>query len=338
MSAHWRNFLAGVFLAGFLFFLGLFVAVKPRILVLGSSAEDTLWSQKFKQGAGAVLERNRRPLSVEWCYLDVPDRASGASAVAAAEARRTVERIRPDVLIAVDDPANAFIAREYPGLALPRIIYVSINELPGHYGYNGRENVSGIADRLPLDALRDLAGDLQPRASRRIAALGLRNEAVMAELEQVRAFDWSPHRLVASDAVRTFEEWRRFVRESGADLLIVLDAGHMPRSVDDAGTVSGGDVVRWTEANSKALPVGTGVGFVPAGGSLSFAPPPDDYGEKAMELAIDWLDDRESPGAPPPVESSSFEVAIRQGLLRARGLTVPPIYTEAARENGTLYP
>jgi hypothetical protein len=59
---------------------------------------------------------------------------------------------------------------------------------------------------------------------------------------------------------------------------------------------------------------------------------------KAIELALDWLDARDTPGAPPPVESSHFEVAVRQSRLAERGVVLPPIYIEAARENGTLFP
>jgi hypothetical protein len=55
-------------------------------------------------------------------------------------------------------------------------------------------------------------------------------------------------------------------------------------------------------------------------------------------LALDWLDDRQTPGPPPPVESSHFDVAIRQTASTQRGIVLPPIYLEAARGNGTLLP
>lgn len=77
--------------------------------------------------------------------------------------------------------------------------------------------------------------------------------------------------------------------------------------------------------------------FVRNGGSLGFSPDPDDYGQAAVRLALDWLDDRASPGPPPPVESSHFEVSVRADALARRGVTLPPIYIEAARENGSLF-
>ncbi|MFM8884925.1 MAG: hypothetical protein ACKOKC_00705 [Chthoniobacterales bacterium] len=97
------------------------------------------------------------------------------------------------------------------------------------------------------------------------------------------------------------------------------------------------EINRWTQENSRALPIGTQVNFVDDGGGLSFSPPPDDSGAKAIELALDWLDDRDTPGAPPPLVSDHFEVAVRPAELAKRGVRLPPIYIEAARENGTLY-
>jgi hypothetical protein len=85
------------------------------------------------------------------------------------------------------------------------------------------------------------------------------------------------------------------------------------------------------------LPIGTQVNFVEGGGALSFSPPPDDSGGKAIELALDWLDARDTPGAPKPLVSDHFEVAMRRSALSKRGVVLPPIYIEAARENGTLF-
>jgi hypothetical protein len=339
MKRNWKNFLIGVALVAFFVLLAGFNATKPRILVLNSKPPDSVWSRKFREGAMERLQRNRRPLAVEWAYLDF-DPAGGRlpKAVEEAGVQRAVRRFDPDVLIAVDDEANAMVARGLAGRERPRIIYVSIDREPGFYGYGGARNVSGIADRLPLPAFKDLAGVVGRGRPLRIAAIGVDSETGQAELAQLLSYDWAPHALASSATVGTVEAWQEFVRGAGADILLVLDGGDLPRSPTDPTIVPAAELVRWTEAESKALPVGTNVSFVEAGGGLSFAPPPDDCGEKAIELALDWLDARDTPGAPPPIVSGHFEVAVRQATLAARGVVLPPIYLEAARENGTLYP
>jgi hypothetical protein len=339
MTRNWTGFLIGAAVAAFFALLVGFNVTKPRILVLNSKPEDSVWSRKFHEGAMEALKRNRRPLSVEWSYLDfdVPGLRLAPS-VEQAGVQRTLGRFRPDILIAVDDEANSLVARDYAGRNDARVIYVSIDREPSYYGYDTARNVSGIADRLPLAAFRDLAGVMAKGSPLRIAVLGVDSETGQAEMAQIGAFDWSPHRVVAAATVRTADEWEKFVLGAEADVLIVLDADNLPRSATDPALVPAGELIRWTEAHSPALPVGTNVNFVEAGGALSFAPPPDDYGDKAIQLALDWLDERDTPGAPPPVESSHFEVAVRQARLAERGIVLPPIYLEAARENGTLYP
>ena len=338
MTRNWRHFLVGAAIVAFFVMLAGFNATKPRILVLNSKPEDSVWSRKFREGAMEEMKRNRRPVSVEWTYLDFAAQGGRLSpAVEQAEVQRTMRRFKPDVLIAVDDEANMMAARDRAIAGGPRIIYVSIDREPAHYGYTGASDVSGIADRLPLTAFRDLAGVVAPGEPLRIAAIGVDSETAQAELVQLRAYDWSPHVLVASATVATVDEWEQFVLGTKADILLVLDSGNLPRSANDPTPVPADDLIRWTEKESAALPVGTNVNFVAAGGALSFAPPPDDYGAKAIALALDWLDKRDTPGAPPPVESSHFEVAIRQAQLAGRGVVLPPIYVEAARENGTLF-
>ena len=332
-----RNVLIAVFLAGFVILLGYFNVTKPRILVLHSAARDSVWATQMDRGMREALQRNRRPLSVEWMYLAVSAPASTRStAEAQAEARRAIDRIRPDVLIAVDDEANALVARDYVGADEPRILYVSIDRPPADYGYTQAQNVSGIADTFPLPAVRDAVTDFFPGRPTTLAVLGVDNDSGRAELARVRAFDWGPIRLGDTGLVSTAAAWRDAVtRSAGADVLLVLSTQDLP---EENGTVaSAAEISRWTEANAGPLPIGTEVDFVQDGGGLSFAPPPEAYGEQAIGLALDWLDARRTPGPPPLVESSHFEVAVRQSALARRGIVVAPIYVEAARENNALF-
>lgn len=338
MNPFWKNFLIGACVVAFLALLGGFNATKPRILVVNSSAEESLWSRKIKQGIERTQEKNRRPLSVSFNYLALGEEAPQRPLeVVAAELRRTLAREKPDLVIAVDDEANALIAPLRAGGSIPRIVYVSIDHPPSHYGYQDAPDVSGIADRLPVEALRDFADDLHPKTPKKIALLGAECEAGAAELAQALAFDWSPHQLAGSALVATAEDWKNFVRTTDADFLIILETRSLPLGGDNPTRLPAKDILDWTESHSKALPIGTDVQHVQDGGAISFSPPPDDYGEKAMEMAIDWLDERQTPGAPPSIESAHFEVAICKSLLKKRGIMLPPIYLEAARENGTLF-
>lgn len=329
-----RNALIGACLLSFIVWLGAFNATKPRILVLHSTSQDSAWAQQMDRGMRQALQLNRRPVSAEWLYLDAGSPMSERQTEEIkAEARRNIDRIDPDVLIAVDDEANSLVAQDFVGRER-RILYVSLDRSPSDYGYTGAPNASGISEQLPWPAIRDAVIDLMPDRGPRLAVIGVDSPTGRAELAQVQSFDWGPVRIGDSLLVSTAQQWRDFVlHDSSSDILLVLSTQDLP---DAAGVVTAAEIADWTQSNARPLPIGTQVDFVTDGGALSFSPSPDDYGEEAIRLALNWLDGRTSPGPPAPTVSPHFEVAIRQSLLAQRGLALSPIYLEAARENGTL--
>jgi len=338
VKKRWKNFFVAAFIVAFLVLFAAFHASKPRILVLHSFGEDTEWVSRVDRGIDGVLSTNRRPLVLETHFLGLDQAAARLHPEAAAAlARRTIDRIKPDVLIAVDDDANALVSRQYQGTSLPRIIYVSINRKPADYGYENKPNVSGITETLPLEGLRELAGNLSQSRPLRIAAIGIDDETGRAEADQVRRFDWSPHTLAAATLVTDAAAWRGFIARNDTDILLVLGTRELPSSSADPSRVSASELVSWTEDNSRAFPVGIQIDYTRDGGGIALCPPPDVFGQKAMKLALDWLDDRTTPGAPSPVDSSHFDVALRPDSLKKRGVSLPSIYSEAARANATLY-
>ena len=337
MTRIWRNLLIAACMLSFLLLLGTFNATKPRILVVHSAAQDSPWATEMDRGMRDALTGNRRPVSVEWLYLDAVSPV-GAQHVgqATAEAQRAIARTKPDILIAVDDEANTLVAHDYVGLESPRILYVSLDWPPAKYGYSGAPNVSGLSEELPWHAVRDAVTDLFPGRTPSLSVIGVNNSTGQAEMDQVRAFDWGPVQLGGTALVSAAPEWRGFVdTAAGADVLLVLSTRDLPEA--DGTVFSAAEVNRWTQEHSKPLPIGSQVDFVTDGGALSFSPDPGYEGERAIRLALDWLDDRTTPGPPPPATSSHFGVAVRQNLLAQRGITLAPIYLEAARENGTLF-
>lgn len=323
-------------LVSFVVLLGVFNATKPRILVLHSAGPSSAWVQEVDLGMREALAANRRPVSVDWMYMDVsgPTTARGTES-ARAEARRAISREDPDVLIAVDDEANLLVARDYIGRERPRILYVSLDRPPGDYGYTGAPNVSGIAERLPFAAIRDAVTAAFPGRDPAISILGVDSVTGRAEMAQARNFDWGSVRVVADTLVSTADAWREFTAAADTEALVVLSCEDLPDN--DGSIFTAAQAARWTQERAVPLPIGTAVDFVRDGGALGFSPPPDDYGQRAIGLALDWLDERSTPGPPPPVESAHFQVSIREGALAARGISLPPIYAEAARESGTLF-
>lgn len=359
-----RGWLIALFTVGGLSALALFNAHRPRVLVLHSGSEDSLWVNDVDLGMQRELERDRRPLQLDRIYLrlDRPLANPESARIAWEDAERAIARLRPEIVVAVDDEANALLAKYLPSAERPRLLYVSIDQPPAVYGYQDDRRVSGISEELPLAAVRDALRELQdqlwspPQAEAgasaevaepqppkrkplRIAAIARNSDTGRAELEQVRSFDWAPHLTGPLLAVDHWEQWQQQVswlaRE--ADVVLVLSYQGLPRGERDPAVVRGDELARWMEAESLPLPIGLHVSYVVDGGGFSLAPAPLSYGEGAMRMALEWLDPRRNGALPAAWQSTHFDVALRAGCWQRRGLSLPAIYAEAARAGNDFY-
>jgi hypothetical protein len=360
-----RGILIALFAIGGLLTLVWFNLNRPRILVVHSGSERGLWVKDVDRGMDQQLERNRRPIQLERHYLrlDEPGLSPETVRLRVEDAQRAVARLRPDILIAVDDEANQLVAKDYLGLGSPKLLYLSIDQPPEIYGYRDQKQVTGISEELPLAAVSKVLGDLQPtdvqtsgaeqasvairfpekllvpQRSLRVAALARDSETGRAELAQVKQFDWSPHQLGPVKAVNSLVEWQDAVRALAGevDVLLVLSYRGLQRSPDSPELVPGPELAKWLEDESVPLPIGLHVDYVVDGGGLSLAPAPTNYGSNAMQMALEWLEPARKGALPASRRSPHFDVALRIARLNVRGLSLPPIYAEAARAGDDFY-
>lgn len=333
--------LIGVFLTAFIILLGSFNSGKPRILVLHSFSKDLPWCRYVDSGMQKVLKKNRIPVSVQWHYLDLDtSQNTGFQQNAVNEAFRAINRIKPDVLIAVDDESNGYVARNFAGKGSPKIVFVATLLPPEQYGYLKAGNVSGIVEKLPLDAVHDALLTALRGKTARIAVIGMDDDTGRAELAQVLSFNWAPHRLTLLQAHNNFAEWQKFTLQAAdqADVLLVLSYDGLERGNGNHSLMPRAQIGEWIEKHSRALPLGICQTFVEDGGGIGIAPAPLDFGQQAMEMALNWIGAPKG-AAPPPVSTSPhFRVGLRSSLLAARGVVMPPIYIEAARIGNTYFP
>lgn len=360
-----RGWLVAMFTVGGFLALSSFNAMRPRVMVLHSGSEESLWVQDVDRGMTLELQRDRRPvqLSRHYLRLDKPGASPESVRLAIQDAERAIGRARPDILVAVDDEANALVARKQLERSGTKVLYVSIDQPPAAYGYESSERATGISEELPLaavrDALSDLRGpglaDLLIRSSLstandqlaagnkpvrlRVAAVAHDSETGRAELDQVAAFDWSPHLAGPIATASDWGQWQAEVRRLAgeAEVILVLSYHGLPRTSGSADLVSGEELADWMENESERLPVGLNVGYVVDGGGFSIAPAPLGYGEEAMRMTLQWLNPARQGRLPKAWRSGHFDVALRAGCLTRRGLSLPPIYAEAARMGNDFY-
>ena len=337
MKANQERLLATICLMSFVMLLGLFNMTKPRILVIHSGNKDSEWVSTMDRGMKNFLDKNRRPITIEWLYLKLSNQTTEARArQAQAEARRAILRMQPELIIAVDDEANQLIARHYINKKNIKIIYVSLTRSPESYGYLQATNVSGISEKLPFTGIKKAILDLPMKRWPRIWAVGSNTVTGRAEIEQFKSMNWSPLNVANVRLVSTTREWKDFSsRIPESDILIALNSKGLANSEENISSDNHTD--QWTQKDAKNLVIGTQIEFVKDGGALSFSPPADDYGEQAISMALDWLDQRQTPGPPKPVESNHFSVSARPSALERKGIELPQIYIEAARASKQLF-
>ena len=313
---------------------------KPRILVLHSFDDEVRSVVKADEGIRRILATNRQPVSMRWHYLGMNRLADEAGRqVAASTAQRRIEQFDPDIIVAVDDEAQQYVARHYAGQAKTRVVFTAIDRDPKDYGYAAQHNVTGISEVLPLDAIRETLLHLRGGAAARIAVLTSAMPTGLGRMEQLRAFDWAPHTLVALDASPYFAAWQKIAGDMAqrADVILILSHHGLQRSASDSELVPGNEIVAWLNAHALALPVGTSADYVEDGGMLAIYPSSLEMGELAMHYALDWLRTGTNAGLP-FIDSAHFRVGARESLLRQRNLGLPRIYREAAHLEQLYYP
>ena len=66
-----------------------------------------------------------------------------------------IDETQPDIILAVDDDAQNYVARYYINHPHIRVVFAGVNNDPAEYGFDRASNVSGILERLPIDALKE---------------------------------------------------------------------------------------------------------------------------------------------------------------------------------------
>jgi ABC-type uncharacterized transport system substrate-binding protein len=341
MNARLEKIMLAVFMGGALLLFGWYNMSKPTILVLHSYDPDYAWVRDINIGLNRVL--NKKYLyQVRWYYMDTKRHPGAAFKTSAGvAARNVIASTRPDIVIAVDDDAQEYAARHFVGDPHITIVFAGVNRTAADYGYAGAANVTGVLERIPLDAMRETLRSAAPDAGAlRVAYLGDRSDTVAGDASQVRHFDWHPLQLGSVLQVGTWPAWQAAVGALSAshDVLLVSGYRGLQRSDTDARLVPASEVVAWTEAHSR-IPVISFNGFYTEdGGMLAIGTSPYEQGELAGTLALQLLLDRRPVATLPVLTPRQFIVSMSGTRMQARGYVLPRVYEAAARSGNHYLP
>lgn len=332
--------LVSITIIAFFSWVFMFSSTKPRILVLQSLSEHADWSLRIEKGIKEVLRDNRTPVTVMHHYMNLDETGSEAQVNAAVQsALRSIQREKPDILISIDDESNSLVTSKLNPATRPAVLYLATLQPPARYGYSRSTRSTGIEENIPVGAIADLLNAIHPGHHLKIAVVGVDNVTGQAEVQRLKSGDWGPHTVGPIRLASTFTQWRQFVVEeaSNADVLIVLTA-EMIEADTQGVLVPESEVIHWTEQHSKPLPIGIRHSFVRYGGGLAVSSPGSVYGRLGMQMALEWIKNGLTHIPAARTHVADFTISFRNSELKNRGITLPPVYRELARESGGLYP
>lgn len=316
---------------------------KPKIVILHSYDKEYAWVKGINTGINRILEGHRE-YAVNWYYLDTKRHPSPEfKANAGMAMRRMLEAATPDILIAIDDDAQAYVTRHFTNHPTLKIVFAGVNNEPSDYGFDHAHNVTGILERIPLAALKEtlllIAQDNHMHHPLTIKFIGDRSETVLGDERYFRSFDMQPIQILDSSLIETFAEWRQAVLDSEGkvDFLVCSNYRKIKRQANSVELVPAKELIGWTEKHSKVPLIGTNGFFSQDGGMLAIGTSPFEQGETAAKLALELLITGSQANQLPIRTSVQFVVAMRAPLIRARDLKLPQVYEAAARGINEYY-
>ncbi len=323
-----RQIIIVIFLAIFISFLVTNNVMKPRIMILQSYSPDFAWSKDIDVGIDRILKG--KPVLIRRYYLDTkrnPERDYMVRAGAAAIFN--IRKWKPDVLIAVDDDAQEYVAKYFINEPNMSIVFNGVNGTAEQYGYDKAENVTGVLERVPFQAVQEVFEDINPKGH--FIHICDNSDTSRYIQEELETFNWSPLNLIATKRCPTFADWQKVVIKANqeADFLLIT---HYHTIKDAMGnTMKPKDVIDWTRAHTTIPLIGCWDFFVADGGALSISVSPYEQGELSAKMAIDIIEHHRRAKDIPITRNTLFTVSLRGSELKKNNIRIPTIFESFAR-------
>lgn len=319
---------------------------KPRILILHSYDPEYAWTRDVNIGIGRVMKQNYQ-YQTRWYYMDTKRHPFPAYKQSAGIAARSViDEMQPDVIIAIDDDAQKFAAQYYRNHPHINIVFAGVNNEAADYGYDKARNVTGILERLPVEAMKQtlqIAGNFKALGRPiRIGYLADTSESATGDRKQIEHYNWQPLQLSKVTQVNTWADWQTAVHALDQSVDVILVSGYRklsrPHTVGGKTTlVPAQEVVSWTEKHAHVPVISANGFFTEEGGMLAIGTSPYEQGEVAAHMALDIALKHKAPHDMPFATSQQFIVTMSESKMKAHQFDLPKVYEAAARTGDKFF-
>lgn len=289
-----------------------------KVLLVHSYHSGYPWVDVITRGVQMALDGQH--IEVKTFYMDTKRRTDLAwKEQAGAEAKEIVAQWQPDVVIAADDNAQQYFAKDYVETDGPSVVFCGVNAKLSVYGYPAR-NVTGILERPHFAESLGMLSRLLPQA-RHIAIVTDDSPTSTGAIDYMIAP--APWRIVSCEQPRTLEQWRAAIgsAQNRADAIAVY-MYHTLKDGDGQTSVEPSQVMSWTVKNSRIPIVGFSIFAVDDGVLCGYLESGVEHGFKAGQMAREILDGT-APGEIPIVTALEGHAMINLATARDLDIEVP---------------
>lgn len=311
-------------------------ARRPAILVVHSQSERIPWTRGIDAGIDRAMQQSGT-VRLQRIYLQGRDGARTREQLA--QTRSFIARWRPDVLMVVDDLAQARIGAAYLDADRPLIVYSGIEDQARLLARSQRPQVQGIAERTPWPMVESsLARLARPGAPPR-PRIALISDTGPAADEEARGFlehIWQAARPAGVWRCASLAQWLQALEEIApvADLVVIGDYRNLP-------VPEGRTALSWrmqlTQAALERLPqpmTALSAYAVMDGIPMGILPSPVEQGEVAAQLALQGATAPRSflaTGAPQHLLTRNFALYLNPAQMQRRQMAMDALDTYYAR-------
>ncbi|WP_156962088.1 ABC transporter substrate-binding protein [Candidatus Paracaedibacter symbiosus] len=317
---------------------------RKTVLILHSYDEDYAWVRDVNIGIERVLG-DKKNVRVFRHYMDTkthPD--SKYKIMAGAIARRVVDYIKPDVVLASDDDAQQYVMRHYKNREDMQIVFIGVNAKPEQYDYQNAINVTGVLERIPYEAVKNVVEIIakQHHIKPPYRVIHISDRSIIVKYDDINMHEypnWAPVNLLKSNLVGTFNEWKDAIHKSAdiADIILISNYRKVYENDQKQKFVPFKEVMEWSYKNAPLPIIGIN-GFVcEEGAALAIATSPIEQGEIGARIVVDILRGEVS-AKDIPFQNSSFPmIYIDETRFNQSGYELPQLYVAFAKATNNFF-
>ncbi len=287
-----------------------------RVLVIHSYHLDYEWTHAINKAI--VKDLVTSGTDYQTFFMDTKRLSSEkAKKQAGQEAKKLIAAYQPQVVIAVDDNAQAYVVKDFVNKSNIQFVFCGVNSQAEKYGYPA-SNVTGILERLYPDQTLRMLKAVMPKA-KQVAVVtddSPTSDSILPRFKK-KARDGElviPIREYAQPA--TFALWKQTIQRLDRDPeidAIMVPLYHTVKIDGSDKSMTPVRVMRWTVDNTQKPVLGVWSHSVEDGAFFAVTVDPREHGRVAARMAIEILSRKTARDVPMQINQEGFVIVNLKG-------------------------